>query len=187
VLLGELARRKDVVALGFHVTYWDGPGWKDPFARQASTERQMIYDRRLTGGQAYTPQMVIDGMTDVVGSDREAVLAALAATKPITGASVSFAADRRSVTIGPGSAPAGTSVVLARFVVSRTTHIAGGENAARTLTDTNGVEALTMLGTWTGAAVSFPIEPPGDGEGLAVLVQAPDGRVLGAAAIPSPG
>jgi hypothetical protein len=182
-LLGELARRKDVVALGFHVTYWDGPGWKDPFARQASTDRQIAYDRALTGGQVYTPQMVIDGVTDVIGSDREAVLAGLAAARPAAIAPVVFAADRRSVAIGAGSAPTGASVVLARFVTSRTTHVAGGENASHTLIDTNAVEALTTLGTWTGAATSFAIEPPRDGEGLAVLVQTPDGRMLGAAAI----
>src|SRR5580693_4043647 len=103
-LLGELARRKDVVSLGFHVTYWDGPGWKDPFARQASTDRQIAYDRRLTGAQIYTPQMVVDGLTDVIGSDREAVLAALTAAKPVALASVIFAPDRRSVAVGAGNA-----------------------------------------------------------------------------------
>jgi hypothetical protein len=186
-LLGELARRKDVVALGFHVTYWDGPGWKDLFARQESTDRQIAYDRALTGGQVYTPQMVVDGVTDVVGSDREAILGLLAATKPIAATSIIFAADRRSVTIGAGSAPPGSGIVLARFAVSRTTHVGGGENASRTVVDTIAVEALTALGTWTGAAVSLPIEPPRDGEGLAVLVQTTDGRVLGAAVIPPPG
>src|SRR6202041_3210766 len=65
-LLGELARRKDIVALGFHITYWDGAAWRDPFSRQASTDRQMAYDRRLTGGQVYTPQMVVEGTTDLV-------------------------------------------------------------------------------------------------------------------------
>ena len=65
----------------------------------------------------------------------------------------------------------------------RTTPVAGGENAARTAVDTNAVEALTTLGSWDGKPASFPIEPPADGEGLAVLVQAPDGRMLGAAAL----
>jgi hypothetical protein len=183
-LLGELAKRRDIVALGFHVTYWDGAQWRDPFARRESTERQIAYDKRLTGGQVYTPQMVIDGTEDAVGSDRASVLAALDKAKPTALAAVAFAADRHAVEIGAGTAPSGASVLLARYALTRTTRVAGGENAARTLVDANGVEALATLGAWDGKPVSFPIEPPGAGEGLAVLVQAPDGKILGAGAIP---
>jgi hypothetical protein len=184
-LLGELARRGDVVALGFHITYWDGAAWRDPFSRQESTERQAAYDRRLTGGEVYTPQMIVDGTGDVVGSDRAAVLSAIAAAKPLAVARVSFAADHRSVAIATGNAPNGTKVLLARYALSRTTAVTGGENASRTANDSNGVETLATLGTWDGAARSFAIEPPGAGEGLAVLVQAPDGAMLGAAALSS--
>jgi hypothetical protein len=182
-LLAELAQRKDIVALGFHITYWDGAAWRDPFSRQASTDRQIAYDRRLTGGQVYTPQMIVEGTADLVGSDRQAVLAALGQAKPQTAAAVTFAADRKSVAIGAGTATEGAKVLLARYALKRTTPVAGGENAARTAVDTNAVEALTMLGSWDGKPASFPIEPPADGEGLAVLVQAPDGRMLGAAAL----
>src|SRR5882762_4409673 len=66
-LLGELARRDGVVALGFHISYWDRLGWKDPLSSPAATERQKAYARRLTGGQVYTPQMVVDGVNDVIG------------------------------------------------------------------------------------------------------------------------
>jgi hypothetical protein len=186
-LLGELAKRRDVIALGFHITYWDGAAWRDPFSRPASTERQTAYDKRLTGGQIYTPQMVIDGTVDAIGSDRDAVLAAIGAARPVAAAQVTFAADRRSVVIGTGSAPAGAKVLLARYALSRTTHVAGGENADRTALDNNAVEALETLGTWDGKPVSFPIVPPGENEGLAVLVQAPDGTMLGAAAISNNG
>src|SRR5216684_3342255 len=96
-LLGELAKRPGIIALGFHITYWDGAQWRDPFSRRESTERQIAYDRRLTGGQVYTPQMVIEGTEDVVGSDRRAVLAALDSAKPLALALVAFAADRKSV------------------------------------------------------------------------------------------
>lgn len=182
-LLAELAERKDIVALGFHITYWDGAAWRDPFSRQASTDRQIAYDRRLTRGQVYTPQMIVEGTADLVGSDRQAVLAALGQAKPQTAAAVTFAADRKSVAIGAGTATEGAKVLLARYALKRTTPVAGGENAARTAVDTNAVEALTTLGGWDGKPASFPIEPPANGEGLAVLVQAPDGRMLGAAAL----
>jgi hypothetical protein len=186
-LLGELARRKDIVALGFHITYWDGAAWRDPLSRQQSTDRQIAYDRHLTGGQIYTPQMIVDGTTDLVGSDRQAALAAIDKAKPEAVAPVHFAADRKSVAIGPGSAPADTKILLARFVLNRTTRVGGGENASRTAIDTNAVAELTTLGAWSGSAARFPIDPPGEGEGVAVLVQAPDGRMLGAAALQPPG
>jgi hypothetical protein len=54
-LLGELARRSDVVALGFHISYWDGPGWKDPFSSQSSTDRQRAYARLFGLAEVYTP------------------------------------------------------------------------------------------------------------------------------------
>src|SRR5215472_12144491 len=82
-LLGELAKRADVIALGYHITYWDGAPWRDPLSRPESTERQRAYDGHLTGGQLYTPQIVIDGTEDVVGSDRGMVLAALGKTRPV--------------------------------------------------------------------------------------------------------
>jgi len=185
-LLGELASRGDVIALGFHITYWDGAAWRDPFSSPASTDRQVAYDKRLTGGQVYTPQMVIDGTVDTIGSDRDAVLTAIGAAKPVAAASVMFAGDHRSVVIGTGSAPAAASVTLARYALSRTTHVGGGENANRTAIDSNGVEALMTLGAWDGKPVSFPIDPPGAGEGIAVLVQAADGTMLGAAALRQP-
>jgi hypothetical protein len=185
-LLGELTKRGDVIALGFHITYWDDGSWRDPLSLTTATDRQRSYDRNLTGGQVYTPQMVVDGTVDVIGSDRDAVLTAIGGAKRVATAPVAFAADRRTVTIGAGAALAGTNVILARYALLRTTHVGGGENANRTATDSNGVEALATLGTWDGRTVSFPITPPGENEGIAVLVQAPDGTMLGAAAIQQP-
>jgi hypothetical protein len=70
--------------------------------------------------------------------------------------------------------------LLLRFVQKRTSRVTAGENTGRTLNDVNGVAALTPLGAWNGTSVTFPVEPPGPGEGVAVLVQAPDGHILGA-------
>jgi hypothetical protein len=182
-LLGELAKHRDIIALGFHITYWDGAQWRDPLSLPAATERQKAYDRRLTGGQIYTPQMVVDGTEDVIGNERGAVLAALAAAKPAEIAPVEFAFDRRSVSVGAGKTPGGATVLLARYVLRHATQVKGGENAGHSATDFNAVTALTNLGAWDGKPVSFAIEPPGDGEGLAVLVQAADGTIYGAAAL----
>ena len=65
--LGELAKRSDVVALEFHVDYWDdlvygsAGQWKDPFSDPAYTRRQQVYARGIPGGRVYTPQIVVDG------------------------------------------------------------------------------------------------------------------------------
>jgi hypothetical protein len=182
-LLGELSQRGDVLALGFHISYWDSLGWKDPLSSQASTDRQKAYARRLTGGQIYTPQMVVDGTNEMVGSHRDEVLAALREAHPVAAAPVNFAADRRSVTVGAGSGAG--EVLLARFAQRRATQVAAGENAGRALEDINGVETLTTLGAWNGTKAAFAIEPPDPGKGLAILVQAPDGKILGAAALKS--
>src|ERR1700732_1886176 len=99
-LLGELAQRGDVLALGFHISYWDGLGWKDPLSSPGSTERQRAYARRFSDGRVDTPHMVVDGVSEMVGSDRAAVLGALRDVRPAAIAPVSFADDRRSVAIG---------------------------------------------------------------------------------------
>ena len=70
-LLSELAKRPEVVALSFHVNYWDRLGWKDPFARQAYTDRQETYGRKFQASGIYTPQMVVNGKEEFVGSDRQ--------------------------------------------------------------------------------------------------------------------
>ena len=184
-LLGELAKKSDVLALGFHISYWDSLGWKDPLSSPSSTERQRAYARRLGDGRVYTPQIVVDGASEMVGSDRAAVLEALRAARPAAIAPVGFAGDRRSVAIGAlAGGGAGTGeIVLVRFVQRRTTPVGAGENTGRIANDFNGVQSLTTLGAWDGSRLSFAVEPPAFGEGLAVIVQAPDGHMLGAAMV----
>jgi hypothetical protein len=178
-LLGELARRGDVIALGFHVDYWDGLGWKDPLSSPEATARQRAYAHQFGRRQVYTPQLVVDGADEAVGSDRAEVTALLRRAKPEAAAPVSFSPDGRAVSIGTGN---GTGrVLLVRYALHRTTRVAAGENARHTAEDANGVEALQTLGDWKGSALTYQFEPPAGGEGVAVLVQAADGRILGAA------
>src|SRR2546426_12428897 len=75
--VGKLSARSDVLALSFHVDYWDDLGWRDRFALAQSAERQNIYARNLRRSSVYTPQLVVDGREDYVGSDDKAVARAL--------------------------------------------------------------------------------------------------------------
>jgi hypothetical protein len=72
-LLAELAGRPDVLALSFHVDYWDRLGWKDPFSSPDATRRQHGYAELLGLATVYTPQIVVDGRWQAVGSDRSEV------------------------------------------------------------------------------------------------------------------
>src|ERR1700730_6696553 len=72
-LLAELAGRPDVRALSFHVDYWDRLGWKDPYSSRAATDRQNRYATLLALPTVYTPQIVVDGKWEAVGSDRAEV------------------------------------------------------------------------------------------------------------------
>src|SRR5271170_2270724 len=72
-VLAELAPRKDVLALGFHVDYWNSLGWKDPLSTQGATQRQHDYATQFGRREVYTPQVVVDGERQAVGSNRDAV------------------------------------------------------------------------------------------------------------------
>jgi hypothetical protein len=180
-VLAELAARPGVLALGFHVDYWDRLGWKDPFSTPGATARQNEYAALLGRREVYTPQMVIDGTSELVGSHRDAALTAIGEARPVASAPVGFAADRSSVEIGAGEGSG--RVLLVRFATSRSTPVATGENAGHTALDVDAVETLTSLGDWSGAARTFAIAPPGENEGIAILVQGRDGKMLGAAAL----
>jgi hypothetical protein len=176
-LLDQLSHRDGVLALGYHIDYWDNLGWKDPFSSPEATARQRAYAARFDRGQIFTPQIVVDGKEDMVGSDRDAVLAALKTQTPAA-APVHFAAGRSEVTIGAGTSKG--AVLLLRFAQHRTTRVGAGENAHRTAEDTNAVLSIETRGEWTGAPRNFPIPALPVGEGYAVLVQAPDGTIIGA-------
>src|SRR5215831_18787949 len=78
-ILTDLAKRKDVIALSLPVTYWDMLGWRDTFATEANTQRQKSYAKVMNRSGIYTPQMIIDGVLDVVGNQNDRVMEALTA------------------------------------------------------------------------------------------------------------
>jgi hypothetical protein len=180
--LNELARdRSDLLALAFHVTYWDRLGWKDPFSMQAATERQDRYGHKFGDG-SYTPEIVIDGASSHVGSRRDEVGPAIDAAKrqgrTATNVSVTRESGKLTIEIGEGSGSG--KVLLVGFDHAHETAIRRGENGGRTLRESNVVRSVREVADWQGKALHVGETFP-EGEDAAVIVQEPDGRIVGAA------
>lgn len=174
----------DVLALDLHVTYWNNAAWKDPFSLQAATDLQDNYATLRNSTEVYTPEAVVDGTAQFVGSDQskmaDAIMTAKAAIAKGTEIPVTVAASggHVSVDVGPGTG-AGT-VWLFGFDPERTTTVRGGENGGATLTEVNVVRSITKIGSWNGQPLQSQISVPA-GMKFAALIQRPDGTILGAA------
>ncbi len=177
--LGDLAHRPGVLPLAFHVTYWDRLGWKDPYALDAATARQARYGERFGDG-SYTPEMVVDGSKALVGSDRTAGTAAIAAAPGVSEADVTLTRGQDGLVIRVGAGSGRGHLVLVGFDREHRTAIGRGENTGRTVTESNVVRSVRTVGEWTGGAAEIRAPAPA-GEDAAVLVEAPDGRIIGAA------
>jgi hypothetical protein len=180
--LNELARdRRDVLALAFHVTYWDRLGWKDPFSLQAATVRQDHYGHRFGDG-SYTPEIVVDGATSHVGSHREDIGPAIEQAKRTnkTAAAIGVTRDGGGLAIEIGGGNGSGRILLIGFDHDHRTAIRRGENGGRTLEEANVVRSIRPIGDWNGAAMHLSEKLP-EGEDVAVLLEAPDGRIVGAA------
>ncbi len=192
--LGELARRPDVIALSFHVNYWDYIGWKDPFASPETTNRQRAYARTLRQSYVYTPQMVIDGRSHEVGSKRAEVERRIASLRERGGGKLAVRIDRGadgglSVTIPSANRHEAAAVWLVLFDRSHTTKIKRGENRGRELTYSNVVRRVTRIGSYDGAEMTIPLSLPATEmsarDGCVVIIQSDaTGPILGAAMVP---
>src|SRR3984893_1423069 len=181
-LLAELAGRPGVLALSFHVDYWDRLGWKDPFSSRAATDRQNRYATLLALPTVYTPQIVVDGRWQAVGSDRADVERALEhARRDRPAVPVTLALDngQAQITLGPGGDGVAASVLLIGFDRRHVTAVKRGENSGRTLAHVDVVRGLEEIGRSSAGEIAVPIPWPCDR--VAAVVQAADGRVLGVA------
>jgi len=185
--LSELSRsRSDVLPLAFHVTYWNNLGWKDPFSFDAATQRQATHAARFGDG-SYTPEIVIDGRHGLVGSDRNSAEAAIADEKKVSAVNAPLSATKAdkgiSITVGAGGGNA--RVVLVGYDAEHRTSVGRGENSGRTLTESNVVRSIQLVGQWTGAPLELNTAMPA-GEKVAVILEAPDGSIVGAARVGAP-
>jgi len=183
-LLGALAAASpDMLALSFHVTYWNGPGWTDPYASTEATARQRAYAKAL-GTEVFTPQLVIDGSTSAVGSDRAAVQAAITAARhgQASGPSLALRASKAGLVASIDAGTGQADLLLIGYDPAHTTHIAGGENGGVTLRETNVVRSLRRVAHWAGAPLHLTIATP-PGEKAALILQGADGTILAAATL----
>lgn len=188
-LLAELAKRHDVLPLAFHVDYWDYIGWKDPFGSAEATDRQQRYSHALGLNMVYTPEMVIDGAHDAVGSDQAAVTAAIASAAAQPKLKLVVLRDDQGnykVEIPAGDTGGEPATVwLALFDRAHKTEVQRGENAGQTLVEYNIVREWHKIGMWDGkpTEIALNLTPESDEyDACAVLVQlGGNGPIRGAA------
>ena len=187
-LLGELAQQPNVLALAFHVDYWNDLGWKDPYSLPDAAIRQSAYSRARAHASVYTPQVVVDGAEEFLGSDRSRIARAVAGVR--TGVPIMLDVAERNLVVALGSAqcPAPSDVLAITFLRKATSKIGRGENSGRTLEEFNIVRSIRKIGQWSGEAATFEVPlstVPRDATDFAVLVQLPGQmQIIGAATRP---
>jgi len=184
-LFSTLAERDNLLTLEWHVDYWDdlvhgGSRWKDVYSKKEFTRRQRSYNRSLLGkSSAYTPQAVINGQLEGVGS-RSGAVTNMIDNAPDLSVSVQIAND--TVTVAPTRQEA--DILFVRLLEKHETNVKGGENKGRKLAGKNIVLDAKVLGQTGAKTAEFKLPSVGSGETCAVLVQTLDGNVgpvLGAA------
>lgn len=197
--MGELVERDDVVAISLPVDYWNYLGWEDTFAKPAHTDRQRAYAAARGDMQIYTPQMIISGGTHVVGSDKAAVDAAIAAATVLPSVELTITHDGSGLQLEvPAAAEGGPSwgtIWLVMYDDAETVDIGRGENAGRSVTYHHIALDMHRLAMWRGEALSIelPMMELMDvgADGCVVILQQDSdglpGPVIGVAAYDIPG
>ncbi|HLQ12803.1 MAG TPA: DUF1223 domain-containing protein [Steroidobacteraceae bacterium] len=188
--VSAFAARPDVLALAYHVDYWDSLGWVDPFSRPDWTRRQEQYADALRQGTIGTPQMIVDGRRILTGPLE---IRALPLHDPGTaGVPVRLALEggALSVHLDAGSGLERGDVTLIPYLGRAVTVVRAGENAGRTLVESHVVLGQRSLGAWLGRGFDERValsEMPAAATHVAVLVQqAGPGAILGAVCVALP-
>jgi hypothetical protein len=193
--LAKLAERDDVLALSYHVDYWNYLGWADTLSSKANTARQYGYAKTFHRGSVYTPQAVINGQDHVNGADGSAVgkmLDKLSTNGSGLTVEVSAVmnADELRISVGAGEGKA--DIVAVYFDDSSTVKIGRGENSGRTITYRHSVRDMETVGMWNGHKVNLKLPvsviSAHPGRRCAILLQevskdGSPGRILGATEI----
>jgi hypothetical protein len=190
-MLKELAARPDIIALAYHVDYWDYIGWSDTFGAKEHSDRQRAYASAWGSSRIFTPQLVVNGGKGIAASRRNDVGGAVdgaALTLPVTLSSTDD--DMLQIDI-PANTGLGEAVVwLVSFLDHADVKIDRGENEGKTIAYTQIVTGRQALGMWepgTGAHLKLPLSEvlAGNANGAVIMVQQENaglpGPILGAA------
>ena len=190
--LKTLKQEPDVLALSYHVDYWDYLGWRDTLGGAEFSERQYDYAQSRGDKNVYTPQMIINGGKHFVGSQRSQVSGAIAiARTEVTGDWVDMEmSDNKTdvtITIPDGEPLKEATLWLMAFTHSVSTEIKKGENAGSTIEYHNVVRKMVPAGMWHGEAAKIvlpkgSVVPRGCKGWVALLQDGKVGRVIGVAA-----
>ena len=182
------------IVLSEHVTYWNRLGWTDPFSFDAMTERQEDYGRRFGLDSSYTPQMVVDGTDQFVGSNGRALVAAMTKEAKLPKQNISIEGATWDHGVAQfsihGSAPGGARLIAVLAADATHSEVARGENAGRTLHHTAVVRVIKEFGAdatdgrqlkLPGGPLTQKAEAAGPVRLVVFLVDRKSGHVLGAA------
>jgi len=185
-ILKELGGRDDVIAIALHVDYWDYIGWKDAFGHPAHADRQRAYAAHAGRRSVYTPEMVVQGQTDIVGAKPMALSKAIADHQAME-QRMTLEAQRSGQTLRvQGAIPSGNVVPMEIHVLHitpvQTTEITRGENRGNTFEYTNIAHDWRVAAVWDGRApLDLEIVVRGT-DPVVVLVQEADAGPIVAAA-----
>jgi len=172
--LGELSMRDDVLALAYHVDYWDYIGWKDIHAKAAYTQRQRTYARTFNLRYVYTPQMVVNGRHQTSGNDQGSILHAIEKERR-NASDVMLQQENPTLTLNGADSTHPCNVMLVRYLKEETTEVRRGENRGRRLTDYNIVTSLKKIGEWSGGKQTFNLTETNDSRyGYGLFLQEKD-------------
>jgi hypothetical protein len=173
-IANDPALRGHVIPLAFHVDYWDSLGWRDPFSSAEWSQRQARYARAMRLNSAYTPQAIVNGSREFVGSNRSALSQALekaSSAKPVGELALTAHREGNSlIATIHATIPANDDLMLAVLEDGVTTKIEHGENADRTLTNDAIVRRLVRVKPGQ-TTVTVPIEPAWRNLSAAAFVQ----------------
>ncbi len=183
-LLSTFAKDPDLAPLSFHVDYWNGLGWADPYSSETWTERQHMYARALNDTRVYTPELVIGGAVGLVGSSTGQINMAIAkAPRPaLLAATATWKADAVEITT---TAPTDAEVLVAVYETERTVKVTRGENSGETLSNSRIVRKLVKVApAGKQGTIKIPLDPAWKSVGAVAFAQRADKKIVASALLP---
>ncbi len=185
-VLKSLKKQPNVIALSLNVDYWDYLGWKDDLALPGNAVRQRKYAKMMRSRHVYTPQLMVDGKMDVIGSRRSQVDSAIenfSGDKDEARVDAQLEGDKVNVAVSAETSESRDAIIwLVGFDDGIVKNVGGGENRGRSIEYSNVVREWREVGRWDGeSAINLKVSRPAGKGGLAVIVQEGEvGEILGA-------